>query len=191
MSTVKSKNLQVGTDATASNNFTIYQPSTPDGTLRIGVGNADSPTEVAQVTSNGLSVTGRIQTSAQPAFEMYCSTAQSQPANTVITIQFDSIQFDIGSNCNTSTYRFTAPVAGRYLIYLTVDEQTSGGCHSNIIVNGNQLTDGWVNFKDAGASVQTRLLNLSAGDYITGWAYNTVATSLSSNRCKLGGFLIG
>ena len=54
MSTVKSKKLQVGTDASASNNFTIYQPATPDGTLRIGVGNADSPTEVAQFTSAGL-----------------------------------------------------------------------------------------------------------------------------------------
>jgi len=54
MSTVKSKNLQVGTDATATNNFTIYQPATPDGTLRIGVGNADSPTEVAQFTSAGM-----------------------------------------------------------------------------------------------------------------------------------------
>ena len=54
MSTVKSNKLQVGTDASASNNFTIYQPATPDGTLRIGVGNADSPTEVAQFTSSGL-----------------------------------------------------------------------------------------------------------------------------------------
>ena len=54
MSTVKSKKLQVGTDASASNNFTIYQPATPDGTLRIGVGDADSPTEVAQFTSSGL-----------------------------------------------------------------------------------------------------------------------------------------
>jgi hypothetical protein len=27
MSTVKSKKYQVGTDATASNNFTIYQPA--------------------------------------------------------------------------------------------------------------------------------------------------------------------
>ena len=51
MSTVKSKKLQVGTDATSSNNFTIYQPATPDGTLRIGVGNADSPTEIARFDS--------------------------------------------------------------------------------------------------------------------------------------------
>ena len=57
MSTVKSKKLQVGTDASASNNFTIYQPSTPDGTLRIGVGNADSPTEVARFTSSGITST--------------------------------------------------------------------------------------------------------------------------------------
>jgi len=54
MSTVKSKKLQVGTDASASNNFTIYQPATPDGTLRIGVGNADSPTEVARFDATGM-----------------------------------------------------------------------------------------------------------------------------------------
>jgi len=54
MSTIKTKKVQVGTDSTASNNFTIYQPATPDGTLRIGVGNADSPTEIAQFTSSGL-----------------------------------------------------------------------------------------------------------------------------------------
>ena len=54
MSTVKSKKLQVGTDATSSNNFTIYQPATPDGTLRIGVGNADSPTEIARFDATGM-----------------------------------------------------------------------------------------------------------------------------------------
>ena len=56
MSTVKSKKYQVGTDATSSNNFTIYQPATPDGTLRIGVGNADSPTEVFAVASTGITM---------------------------------------------------------------------------------------------------------------------------------------
>ena len=60
MSTIKSKKLQVGTDATSSNNFTIYQPATPDGTLRIGVGNADSPTEVARFDSNGMVGGGKV-----------------------------------------------------------------------------------------------------------------------------------
>lgn len=56
MSTVKSKQYQIGSDATPSNNFTIYQPSSPDGSLRIGVGNADNPTEVAQFTSSGMTM---------------------------------------------------------------------------------------------------------------------------------------
>ena len=54
MSTVKTVKYQVGTDGTSSNNFTIYQPDPPDGTMRIGVGNADNPTEIAQFTSSGL-----------------------------------------------------------------------------------------------------------------------------------------
>lgn len=53
MSTVKSKNLQIGTDGTASNNFTIYQPGTPDGTLRVGNGNAGAATDVVTVNSSG------------------------------------------------------------------------------------------------------------------------------------------
>lgn len=54
MSTVKSNKIQLGTDTTASNNFTIYQPNVPDGSLRFGVGNADNPTEVMKIDNNGL-----------------------------------------------------------------------------------------------------------------------------------------
>lgn len=53
MSTVKSKNLQIGTDGTASNNFTIYQPGTPDGTLRVGNGNVGSATDAVTINSSG------------------------------------------------------------------------------------------------------------------------------------------
>ena len=60
MSTVKSKKIQLGTDARATNNFTIYQPATPDGTLRVGQGNADNPTEVAKITSAGIFSSGHI-----------------------------------------------------------------------------------------------------------------------------------
>ena len=75
MSTVKSKKLQVGTDATSSNNFTIYQPATPDGTLRIGVGNADSPTEVAQFNSTGIVGDGSQLTGIDP----FTYTASTDP----------------------------------------------------------------------------------------------------------------
>lgn len=39
MSYVKLKNIQVGFDANANNNFTWYQPATPDGSVRLGLGN--------------------------------------------------------------------------------------------------------------------------------------------------------
>ena len=44
MSTLKVNNLQVGQDSTAANNLTWFQPSSPDGTIRLGSGNAGSAT---------------------------------------------------------------------------------------------------------------------------------------------------
>ena len=123
MSTVKSKKLQVGTDATATNNFTIYQPATPDGTLRIGVGNADSPTEVAQVTSSGLSVTGDLSVTGSvpantgPSFKatMSAVTAISNAGATKLVLNLE--EWDTNSNYDSATnYRFTPTVAGYYLI---------------------------------------------------------------------------
>ena len=54
MSTLKTNNVQVGQSGTATNNFTLYQPSTPDGTVRLGNGNSGSVTDVASFTSAGV-----------------------------------------------------------------------------------------------------------------------------------------
>jgi hypothetical protein len=55
VSTVKTNNVQVGQSATATNNFTLYQPSTPDGTVRLGVGNTGATTaDVASFNSSGV-----------------------------------------------------------------------------------------------------------------------------------------
>lgn len=54
MSTLKTNNVQVGQSVTATNNFTIYQPSTPDGTVRIGVGNSGATTaDIITANSSG------------------------------------------------------------------------------------------------------------------------------------------
>jgi hypothetical protein len=59
MSTAIAKNLQVGSDPTATNNFTIFQPATPDGTLRIGNGNTGITSSLLTLTSAGnLTVSG-------------------------------------------------------------------------------------------------------------------------------------
>ena len=111
MSTVKSKKLQVGTDATSSNNFTIYQPATPDGTLRIGVGNADSPTEVGRFDSNGYVATNA------PAFSATSSANTPASSGVLTKLILNTEQFDTNSNFdNTTNYRFTPTVAGYYQI---------------------------------------------------------------------------
>ena len=54
MSTINSKNVQVGTSGIAAQNFTLYQPATPDGTVRLGVGNSGATTlDAVTVTSAG------------------------------------------------------------------------------------------------------------------------------------------
>ena len=52
MSTLKVNNLQVGQDATASNNFTLYQPAVPDGTVRLGVGNSGSVSDLLTINDS-------------------------------------------------------------------------------------------------------------------------------------------
>ena len=53
MSTVKTNNVQIGQSVTATNNFTWYQPASPDGTVRLGNGNAGSVTDLITVGSTG------------------------------------------------------------------------------------------------------------------------------------------
>jgi len=134
VSTVKSKKLQVGTDATATNNFTIYQPATPDGTLRIGVGNADSPTEVGQFNSNGYRPT------TAPLFRAFKGNAdQSLSSNVWTKITYSDVTFDTNSNFSTSTSRFTPTIAGYYQINLIVSAEGAVGlarCLGAIYKNG-------------------------------------------------------
>ena len=53
MSLIRAKAIQMGYDATATNNFLIYQPLTPDGTFRIAVGNQGATTDIMTVTNAG------------------------------------------------------------------------------------------------------------------------------------------
>ena len=132
MSTVKSKKLQVGTDASASNNFTIYQPAVPDGTLRIGVGNADSPTEVGQFNSNGIVPKQSIISVVFPSTNTSASNA------TFTKVSLDTITIDNDSSFDTTHNRFNPQIAGYYKIDAQVGFiSASGGMLSEIYKNGS------------------------------------------------------
>lgn len=57
MSTLKTNACQLGQSATANQNFTLYQPSVPDGTVRLGVGNSGATTADAVTVTNAGNAT--------------------------------------------------------------------------------------------------------------------------------------
>jgi len=56
VSTLKVNNLQVGQDGTAANNYTLYQPIVPDGTVRLGYGVAGSVTDILTLKNSRLGI---------------------------------------------------------------------------------------------------------------------------------------
>lgn len=81
MSTVKTNNAQIGQSVTATNNMTWYQPSTPDGTVRLGVGNAGATTnDILIATSTGVAFNLPIQTVQTSNFA--ATAGYTYPVNT-------------------------------------------------------------------------------------------------------------
>ena len=175
MSTVKSKKLQVGTDATSSNNFTIYQPATPDGTLRIGVGNADSPTEVGQFNANGYKP-------QQPvAFSAYLPSNSSFTSFVWTVMPLSSEDFDTNSNYSTSTYRFTPTVAGYYQFNAQagfIHGGTAGiigiGVWKNGGVGASSITASYVSHNSGDIKTHSCCLYMNGTtDYVDARVYNS------------------
>jgi hypothetical protein len=87
-----------------------------DGEFRVGLEN-----DASSSYANHLNIdsAGRVTTPSQPAFS-------GQKVNTFVTggaqakITLDSIAFNTGSNYSTGTGRFTAPVAGKYVVMMNM-----------------------------------------------------------------------
>jgi len=67
----------------------------------------------------------------QPAFLAKMSSDQTLVDGSAETITFDTEVYDVGSNFNTSTYQFTAPVGGKYVFSygIRIDVITSGASY--------------------------------------------------------------
>jgi len=104
VSTLKVNNLQVGQDGTAANNYTLYQPASPDGTVRLGYGVAGSVTDILTLKNSRLGIGAANNTS-------YDTNAQNvliaSDGNTGMTIRsagstpFAMIHFADGTTDNS------------------------------------------------------------------------------------------
>jgi hypothetical protein len=137
---------------------------------------------------------GRVTTPYQPAFLAQYSSGATINSGTTGALAFNSEVYNVGSHYSTSTYRFTAPVAGVYVFYTGVGG-TSGQPANSYFgiafqVNGSTKNAQWQN-SAAGYQVQkhTQAFSLNAGDYVTVWC--EVASSFTSQAPFFGGYLLG
>ena len=79
-----------------------------------------------------------------PAFQAYVSSDQTLSNDTETTIAWDAETFDTDSTFNTSNYRFTPNKAGKYLVYITCNIDSSHGFYyasSEVKKNGSNISD--------------------------------------------------
>ena len=92
------------------------------GTITLAV-----PSVSGTNTATLPAATGTVMVSGNmPAFSVYATNAaQSCSQNTENIVQFTNKNFDTASAFNTSTYKFTAPVAGYYQFNISVGWSSS------------------------------------------------------------------
>lgn len=89
----------------------------------------NSNSTISVRTSNverlGIDASGRVITPYQPRFYAL-STSSTITSTTQTTINFNSAPVNVGSYFNTSTYTFTAPVAGQYFFSFALQKRFAG-----------------------------------------------------------------
>jgi hypothetical protein len=108
-----------------------------DGTLKVGTITTSSGSGNITIGS-GVTLKSNV-----PAFEAFLSASQSVSNDTTTKIQIDSESYDT-DNCydNSTNYRFTPNVAGKYFIYalITFESVSDTTMQLRIHKNGNLIT---------------------------------------------------
>ncbi len=131
-----------------------------------GMNDGDPATNIR----HSVNASGQVTKPSQPSFAAY-RNVDGYSLNGD-DFSFNATLHNIGSHFNTSNYRFTAPVNGRYLFtfYSILNTQINNGVYS-IRVNGSGGYGQYVHFTTTNSSwdhVSTSwILNLSANDYVT------------------------
>ncbi len=124
--------------------------------------------------SGNVTVSGRLQTTGQPAFFAYASNDISIASGTQ-TLTFNTTSINRGAAYSTSTGRFTAPVTGIYLFNVNIALASTATqilyLSAEVHVNGSRTyVGGWAN-KMTTTSAYTKtnisvLVPLNANDYV-------------------------
>ena len=134
---------------------------------------------------------GEITAPRQPAFKASRAAGTSDSSGSNATknfMEYNSTSFNIGNSYSTSTFRFTAPVAGRYYFYASVRRtQSNNGWHQ--IMKNNSDVESRTEARVENGSIiifGSALVDMAVNDYVNIRAFNT----LIEDTCFFGGYLV-
>ena len=137
-----------------------------------------------------IDASGRMNVPYQPAFSAFGNNSNwPVPTASNDPIPYNTMDFDVGSNFNTSTYTFTAPVAGKYYVSFAVliyPNSIPTGVYITAwaSINGASYTGGRamarMSFKENQTTMGSDgILDLAAGDSVT------IRANASGSGCTL------
>ena len=94
-------------------------------------------------------------------FSAYLSSQQTISSTALTTITFDSERFDLQGDFNTSTYTFTAPVTGKYLLTANMEVINADGNTGGNYVRVDIITSNKTYQSRAGVNLTYALNNQS------------------------------
>ena len=184
------------------NNSTALELKAAVGAVAVsGRGNYPLLMETNGIERMRIDSSGRVTMPYQPVFAASGSTTQSWSGSA----NYQTLQLNLqyvsnnsrGSGYNTSTYRFTAPVAGMYMFFGKITQTgTATGPSLFLFVNGNianiyEMTIGYSVAYMSTSGLAPWYMN--AGDYaeLRVNNNNSVSQSLDLSRCNFVGWLLG
>jgi C1q domain len=212
-------NVGIGTTSPYTSGLTVAKPSGTGGGVRVQSGSAsadfiindglgiylsnNSSTLPTQFWVNGaermrIDTSGRVTMPYQPAFSVtgpYSGSINpiSVASGGGFVVLWQTVRLNDGSCYSTSTGRFTAPVAGRYLFSASLTNSNgSSGPYIQIRKNGSP----WANAISYGTSYNgssvTVVMSLAENDYADVFfgAFNVTA-AIDLNYSNFCGYLIG
>lgn len=175
--------LQDTSQGTDLKNWRVYNAGQ---TLLIGTLN-DAGTAGTDVMT--FSRNGRISKPLQPGFYATSTIGNSTLANGG-NLPFDSAPFNTGNHFNTTTFRFTAPVSGYYLIAYHLFVQTATN-RVSIKVNNASYQFNQTNV-NPGTNSWAGVMYLLANDFVTvGDWQNLGGATFFMGHGSFSGFLLG
>jgi hypothetical protein len=151
-------------------------------------------TSGSDTTSMTIDSSGYVTKPYHPYLRVSATGSTSPSLTTGLTIPYNTILEQVGSNYNTSTYRFTAPVAGVYAVYATMQASGTNTTYSNLMIckNGGQITGTYKNMTGATYQMMDAVayVKCAVSDYISVIYYASSTSGSIENVDARNSFLV-